>query len=141
MNADLKIYSCSSLSGSVFSVSVPSLEVLRQEGAPGIRLASEHEIRRWLRPAPFWLHENLCLPAGVLANVVASCWEVAQCRVDERVGYVPTSNLAACWQMVRLRVDEYRSKMLADRTATYWRASQLWCPRLFCLRQLVIFTY
>ena len=141
MNADLKIYFCSSLSGSIFSVSVPSLEVFRQEGAPGIRLASEHEIRRWLRPAPFWLHENLSERAGVLANVVATCWEVAQCRVDERIGCVPTSNLAACWQMVRLCVDEYRSKMLADCATTYWRASQLWCPRLFCLRQLVIFTY
>ena len=44
--------------------SVPSLEVLRQEGAPGIRLVSEHEIRRWLRPAPFWL-------SGVRAGVSA----------------------------------------------------------------------
>lgn len=51
----------------------------------------------------------------MLANVVATCWEVAQCRVDERIGCVPTSNLAACWQMVRLRVGECRSKMLADR--------------------------
>lgn len=59
----------------------------------------------------------------MLANVVATCWEVAQCRVDERIGCVPTSNLAAYWQMVQLRVGEYRSKMLADRAATCWRAS------------------